>query len=131
MLMHTNRLPKGAARRLFMLTLVALLLMSGGAGLGATGLAGGGLPPGVHYPPRPPPGGTTANINSGAIVGVPAPAQVSNPPSVRWGFYVTYNPNSLASLTANVDKLNYVSPWFYSVGGDGQVSNTAQPAVNA
>jgi spore germination protein YaaH len=51
--------------------------------------------------------------------------------SVRWGFYVTYNPNSLDSLRAHVDQLNYVSPWFYSVNGNGDVTNTVQPEVNA
>ncbi|MGI8589199.1 MAG: glycosyl hydrolase family 18 protein [Chloroflexia bacterium] len=50
--------------------------------------------------------------------------------SVRWAFYVTYNPNSLVSLQAHADQLNYVSPWFYTVDGNGSVNGTAQPAVN-
>ena len=30
-----------------------------------------------------------------------------------------------------MDELNYVSPWFYSVNGNGDVTNTVQPNVNA
>src|SRR2546421_280888 len=58
----------------------------------------------------------------------PAPAQAAVP--IRWGFYVTNNPNSLVSLQAHADQLNYVSPWFYSVDGKGTVGGTAQPDVN-
>ncbi len=58
----------------------------------------------------------------------PTPAQAAS--AIRWGFYVTYNPNSLVSLQAHADQLNYVSPWFYSVNGQGSVSGSAQPVVN-
>jgi spore germination protein YaaH len=58
----------------------------------------------------------------------PAPAQAAG--AIRWGFYVTYNPNSLVSLQANADQLNYVSPWFYSVNSAGIVTGTAQVDVN-
>ena len=58
----------------------------------------------------------------------PAPAQAAL--AIRWGFYVTYNPNSLVSLQAHADQLNYVSPWFYSVNGAGSVTGSAQPVVN-
>jgi spore germination protein YaaH len=76
-------------------------------------------------------------VASGPGGGAPAQAAPSPAPaaagavSVRWGFYVTYNPNSLDSLRAHVDQLNYVSPWFYSVNGNGDVTNTVQPDVNA
>ncbi|MDQ6693202.1 MAG: glycosyl hydrolase family 18 protein [Chloroflexota bacterium] len=49
---------------------------------------------------------------------------------VRWGFYVTYNPNSLVSLQANIKSLNYVSPWFYYLNAAGQVTGDAQSQVN-
>src|SRR6266516_4083743 len=51
--------------------------------------------------------------------------------AVRWGFYVTYNPNSWASLQANGRNLNYVSPWFYYLKAGGQITGDAQPQVNA
>lgn len=62
--------------------------------------------------------------------GAPA-AQAASTLPVRWGFYVTYNPNSWTSLQANVTKLNYVSPWFYYVNKEGQVTGNAQAHVNA
>src|SRR4051812_21523429 len=104
-LAHTSRTGK------WVLLLLALVLVLGGVGA----------------PLRPATAGPA---------GVPAVAPIAAPladpsPSVRWGFYVTYNPNSLVSLRANVDKLNYVSPWFYSVNGDGIVTNSVQPDVNA
>jgi spore germination protein YaaH len=43
-------------------------------------------------------------------------------PEVRWAFYVTHNPNSMVSLQANVQNLNYVSPWFYTVNMTGTVA---------
>jgi len=58
----------------------------------------------------------------------PTPAQAAV--GIRWGFYVTYNPNSLESLQAHADQLNYVSSWFYNVDGNGVVSGTAQGVVN-
>ncbi len=51
--------------------------------------------------------------------------------SVRWGFYITYNPNSLTSLRANVSSLNYVSPWYFNVDPAGQVSGREQATANA
>ena len=52
-------------------------------------------------------------------------------PGVRWGFYVTYNPNSFTSLQANVQNLNYVSPWFYTVNMTGTVTGKDQAAASA
>jgi spore germination protein len=59
----------------------------------------------------------------------PAPAQAAAL-GIRWGFYVTYNPNSLVSLQAHADQLNYVSPWYYNVDGNGLVTGSLQPVVN-
>jgi spore germination protein YaaH len=53
----------------------------------------------------------------------------SSAQEVRWGFYVTYNPNSWASLQANAKHLNYVSPWFYNVSKEGLVTGRDQPHV--
>lgn len=50
--------------------------------------------------------------------------------AVRWGFYVTYNPNSLQSLQANVGKLTHVSPWFFNLNPDGRISGTDQANVS-
>ena len=49
---------------------------------------------------------------------------------VRWGFYITYNPNSWTSLQANAKNLNYVSPWFYYVNKEGQVTGKDDPKVS-
>ena len=57
------------------------------------------------------------------------PAQQSWATGVRWGFYVTYNPNSWTSLQANGKYLNYVSPWFYSVTEAGLITGSDQPEV--
>src|SRR5215218_2461212 len=48
---------------------------------------------------------------------------------IRWGFYITYNPNSLQSLQANVSKLTHVSPWYYNLNADGRISGTDQANV--
>src|SRR4051812_39503055 len=66
---------------------------------------------------------------------VAPPARAQDAPmqsalTIRWGFYVTYNPNSLASLQANADHLNYVSPWYYNVDANGTVTGSLQPVVN-
>jgi spore germination protein len=53
------------------------------------------------------------------------------PGSVRWGFYITYNPNSWVSLQANASRLNYVSPWFYNLGEGGQITGKDRPEVGA
>ena len=49
---------------------------------------------------------------------------------VRWGFYVTYNPNSWTSLQTNAKNLNYVSPWFFYVNKEGQVTGRDDPKVS-
>ncbi len=50
---------------------------------------------------------------------------------IRWGFYITYNPNSLESLRANVQKLTHVSPWFYNLNPDGRISGSDQAEVSS
>ncbi len=58
-----------------------------------------------------------------------APLSQTGAAAIRWGFYVTYNPNSLVSLQANVSKLNYVSPWYYNLNSTGQVTGSDQANV--
>src|SRR6476619_463731 len=53
------------------------------------------------------------------------------PMSVRWGFYITYNPNSWTSLQANAKYLNYVSPWFHNLNPAAQVTGKDRPEVSA
>src|SRR5437868_7031296 len=69
----------------------------------------------------------------GAATMKPAQAQARQPQplNVRWGFYITYNPNSWVSLKANAQNLNYVSPWFYNLSADAQVTGRDQPEVGA
>jgi spore germination protein YaaH len=49
--------------------------------------------------------------------------------AIRWGFYVTYNTNSFDSLQANVNKLNYVSPWYFNLDANGQVTGSDRATV--
>src|SRR4051812_458785 len=59
-------------------------------------------------------------------------AKLQTPNSaVRWGFYITYNPNSWVSLQANASHLNYVSPWFYNLAAGGQITGKDRPEVSA
>jgi spore germination protein YaaH len=53
------------------------------------------------------------------------------PLPVRWGFYITYNPNSFTSLQANARYLNYVSPWLFNLNAAGQITGKDQPQVAA
>src|SRR3954470_3581147 len=57
-----------------------------------------------------------------AIYSAGAAPLATGPAAIRWGFYVTYNPNSLQSLQANANKLNYVSPWYFGLDANGQVT---------
>src|SRR5437868_1026404 len=55
------------------------------------------------------------HLSNGSRVARAQPAGAGQPVAVRWGFYITYNPNSWVSLQANARYLNYVSPWFYNL----------------
>src|SRR5216117_1982588 len=67
----------------------------------------------------------------GATTASPDQARAGQPISVRWGFYITYNPNSWVSLQANAQYLNYVSPWFFNLGADGRITGRDRPEVSA
>src|SRR5690349_993356 len=58
-----------------------------------------------------------------------APLSSPGAAAIRWGFYVTYNPNSLQSLQANASKLNYVSPWYFNLDSNGQVTGSDRANV--
>lgn len=52
--------------------------------------------------------------------------------TIRWGYYVTYNPDSLASLKANIAHLTHVSPYYYSLKPDGTIdARNEQPETTA
>ncbi|HEX9991152.1 MAG TPA: glycosyl hydrolase family 18 protein [Chloroflexia bacterium] len=57
--------------------------------------------------------------------------EIQNPEGIRWAFYVTYNPNSWTSLQTNAQHLNYVSPWFFYVDKNGQVTGKDQPQATS
>jgi spore germination protein YaaH len=69
---------------------------------------------GIAALPLVPPGST-----------VPA---VSAAGTIRWGYYVTYNPDSLASLKANIGSLTHVSPYYYSLKADGTIDTRNEQA---
>ena len=62
-------------------------------------------------------------------VGIGAAQTTAPTIGVRWAFYVTYNPNSLVSLSANARHLTHVSPWYYNLGADGRVTGNDRPDV--
>ena len=45
---------------------------------------------------------------------------------VRWAYYVPYAPNSLESLRQNIDNLNYLSPYWYHLDGEGLLVSTGE-----
>lgn len=49
---------------------------------------------------------------------------------LRWGYVVTYDPSSLASLRSAAGRLDFVSPGFYSIAADGQVLGDDVPAID-
>jgi cellulose synthase/poly-beta-1,6-N-acetylglucosamine synthase-like glycosyltransferase/spore germination protein YaaH/peptidoglycan/xylan/chitin deacetylase (PgdA/CDA1 family) len=74
-----------------------------------------GKPPWTHVPRRPNAGG---------------PGGATRPLSV--GFYVTWDPSSLASLSKHIDQLDVVSPqWVALNGSGGPVTVTADPQAEA
>ena len=58
---------------------------------------------------------------------VPAPREAAaRTATVRWGYYITYDPTSLATLKAHVDQLDIVSPYFYNLNADGTIQDFSQ-----
>src|SRR5215218_3344760 len=61
--------------------------------------------------------------------GVP---QASAAGTIRWGYYITYAPDSLVSLKTNIDNLTHVSPYYYSLKADGTIDTKyEQPDTTA
>ena len=65
------------------------------------------------------------------LVGGEGAGAASGGVAIRWGFYITYNPNSLQSLQANVGNLTHVSPWFYNLKADGTITGNDQANVSS
>jgi spore germination protein YaaH len=59
-----------------------------------------------------------------------APLAAAGGIGVRWGFYITYNSNSLDSLRSNARYLNYVSPWYFNLTADGRITGSDQAAAS-
>jgi spore germination protein YaaH len=62
---------------------------------------------------------------------VPSGAVLSDPPAVRWGYWVPYDKNSTNSLSANATRLDYISPAFYTLDGLGNLVGEHNAAVSA
>ncbi len=62
-----------------------------------------------------------AIVVSGGTAVLPAERPARAAGTVRWGYYVTYAADSLTSLRANVDNLTHVSPYYYTLRGDGTI----------
>ncbi|MEX1157591.1 MAG: glycosyl hydrolase family 18 protein [Thermomicrobiales bacterium] len=50
---------------------------------------------------------------------------------LRWGYYVNYDAASRASLDANLDRLDIVTPYWYHVTPAGEIKSFSQPTVTA
>jgi spore germination protein len=48
---------------------------------------------------------------------------------VRWGYYVTYDGNSITSLRQHVGQLDIVSPYFYHLTPSGTIKSFDEPAT--
>ncbi|MDI3339740.1 MAG: glycosyl hydrolase family 18 protein [Sphaerobacter sp.] len=66
-----------------------------------------------------------ATALAAAVAPTPAPA-AARPTTVRWGYYITYDATSLASLRAQVGQLDIVSPYFYHLKADGTIEDFSQ-----
>ena len=62
------------------------------------------------------------------IVSVPAHPAAAAPPVVRWGYYVTYDATSLASLQEHVGGLDIVSPYFLQLQESGAIASLGESA---
>lgn len=49
---------------------------------------------------------------------------------VRWAYYVPYAPNSLASLREYVSALDYLSPYWYRMDGEGNLISSGDGEIN-
>ena len=72
-----------------------------------------------------------AAILAGLLTAGSGAGAASGGVAIRWGFYITYNPNSLQSLQANVHNLTHVSPWFYNLKADGTITGNDQGNVSS
>src|SRR5579884_4094998 len=63
---------------------------------------------------------------------LPSPAAVHAESSFeRWGFYVTYDPESRRSLAGHIGKLDVVVPNYFKMQADGTVTGADDPQVDA
>ncbi|MCL5257557.1 MAG: glycosyl hydrolase family 18 protein [Chloroflexi bacterium] len=60
---------------------------------------------------------------------LPAGKAEAAPAMLRWGYAVTYDPTSEASLKANINKLDIVAPYFYHVSSEGTVSGDSDNSM--
>ena len=49
---------------------------------------------------------------------------------IRWGYYVSHDPNSKTSLQQNIGSLDYVSPFWYSIDADGNLGGTDEANIS-
>ena len=51
--------------------------------------------------------------------------------SIRWGYYVTYAPTSIATLRAQIDQFTHISPYYFNLKADGTLHSMEQSATTA
>lgn len=59
----------------------------------------------------------------------PATVSAASPGKVRWAYYVQYDSSSLASLRQALPNLDYVSPFWFYIDGQGQIEDKDEAEV--
>jgi len=58
-----------------------------------------------------------------------SPVEAASPGKIRWAYYVPYDSTSLASLRQNLANLDYVSPFWFYIDGQGQIEDKDEAEV--
>lgn len=72
-----------------------------------------------------------ATLAATIALAFPARNAAARPATVRWGYYVTYDATSLATLKAHVGQLDIVSPHYYQLNADGTIQDLSTPEATA
>ncbi|MDP2728146.1 MAG: glycosyl hydrolase family 18 protein, partial [Dehalococcoidia bacterium] len=57
--------------------------------------------------------------------------QAASPGKIRWAYYVPYDSNSLTSLRQALPNLDYVSPFWFYIDGQGQIPDKDEAGVTS
>ncbi len=71
-----------------------------------------------------------AILASVASLAWPGSSTAAGPPLIRWAYWVAYDPASLASLKTNAKELDYLSPEYFTIDGNGDMTGSDVPEVS-